>query len=127
MIENLLNSSQFVELFKALAENGEYNFSENCLNISAKSSDGQLSIQVSYDNIAEKEAEDFNKYVNSIEDDLFVEVCENLGNETVLKINNCLKSNDIEQVRSAVLRFKQEFNKLLQAKIEKYNKYLTQL
>lgn len=131
MIENLLNSSQFVELFKALAENGEYNFSENGLNISAKSSDGQLSIQVSYDNMAEKEAEkeaeDFNKYVNSIEDDLFVEVCENLGNETVLKISNCLKSNDVEQVRSAVLRFKQEFKKLLQAKIEKYNKYLTQL
>lgn len=76
---------------------------------------------------AEKEAEDFNKYVNSIEDDLFVEVCENLGNETVLKISNCLKSNDVEQVRSAVLRFKQEFKKLLQAKIEKYNKYLTQL
>ena len=127
MIENLLNSSQFVELFNALAENGEYNFSENGLNISAKSSDGHLSIQVSYDNMAEKEAEVFNKYVNSIEDDLFVEVCENLGNETVLKINNCLKSNDIEQVRSAVLRFKQEFKKLLQAKIEKYNKYLTQL
>ena len=127
MIENLLNSSQFVELFNALAENGEYNFSENGLNISAKSSDGQLSIKVSYDNMAEKEVEDFNKYVNSIEDDLFVEVCENLGNETVLKISNCLKSNDIEQVRSAVLRFKQEFKKLLQAKIEKYNKYLTQL
>jgi hypothetical protein len=77
--------------------------------------------------MAEKEAEDFNKYVNSIEDDLFVEICEQLGSETVLKINNCLKSNDIEQVRSAVLRFKQEFKKLLLLKIEKYNKYLTQL
>lgn len=77
--------------------------------------------------MAEKEAEDFNKYVNSIEDNLFVEVCEHLGTETVLKINNCLKSNDVEQVRSAILRFKQEFKKLLLSKIEKYNKYLTQL
>lgn len=77
--------------------------------------------------MAEKEAEDFNKYVNTIEDNLFVEVCEQLGNETVLKINNCLKSNDVEQVRSAILRFKQEFKKLLQVKIEKYNKYLSQL
>lgn len=127
MIENLLNSSQFTELFKALAENGEYNFSENGLNISAKSSDGQLSIQVSYDNMAEKEAEDFNKYVNSIEDDLFVEVCEQLGCETVMKINDCLKSDDVEKVRYAIIVFKQEFKKLLQAKIEKYNKYLTQL
>lgn len=44
-----------------------------------------------------------------------------------MKINDCLKSDDVEKVRSAVLRFKQEFKKLLHSKIEKYNKYLTQL
>lgn len=130
MIENLLNSSQLTELFNALAENGEYNFSEKGLNISAKSSDGAFQISVNYqepENKAKKEAEDFNKYVNSIEDELFVEVCESLGNQTVMKINDCLKSNDVEKVRYAILVFKQEFKKLLLSKVEKYNKYLTQL
>lgn len=37
-LEKLIDFEQFQELFNALAENGEYKYSENGLNISAKSS-----------------------------------------------------------------------------------------
>ena len=48
-LEKLLNIDQFQELFNALSEIGEYNYSENGLNISAKSSDNALQLQVSYE------------------------------------------------------------------------------
>lgn len=127
-LEKLMDFKQFQELFDALAENGEYNYSENGLNISAKSSDGCTSLQISYEEpSAKKEVEDFEKYLENLDDDLFVETCESLGNENVVKINQCLKSNNIESVRSAIMRFKTELKEILTNKIQYYTECLNQL
>ena len=83
-LEKLMDMEQFQELFNVLAENGEFNFSENGLNISAKSSDNALTLQVSYETpkqTAESEAKDFQKFIETIDDDLFTDVCESLGGE----------------------------------------------
>jgi hypothetical protein len=61
-LEKLMDMEQFQELFNILAENGEFNYSENGLNISAKSSDNALQLQVSYETpkqTAKSEAQDF--------------------------------------------------------------------
>ena len=129
-LEKLLDMEQFQELFNVLAENGEFNYSENGLNISAKSSDNALSLQVSYETpkqTAKSEAQDFQKFIETIDDDLFTDVCESLGGEQLSRIANCLNSKDIESVRSGVLRFKQEMREVLTNKINFYTECLNNL
>ena len=129
-LAKLMDMEQFQELFNVLAENGEFNYSENGLNISAKSSDNELSLQVSYETpkqIAKSEAQDFQKYIETIDDNLFTDVCESLGGEQLSRIANCLNSDDIEAVRSAVLRFKQEMRNVLVEKINFYKECLNNL
>ena len=129
-LEKLMDMEQFQELFNVLAENGEFNYSENGLNISAKSSDNALTLQVSYETpkqTAESEAKDFQKFIEAIDDDLFTDVCESLGGEQLSRIANCLNSKDIESVRSGVLRFKQEMKNVLVNKINFYTECLNNL
>lgn len=129
-LEKLLDMEQFQELFDALAENKEYNYSENGLTISAKSSDGCTSVQISYEepqNLAREEAEDFKQYLETLDDDLFLDVCNSLGSETISKISNCLQTNNVESVRSGILRFKQELKQVLTDKINYYTECLNNL
>ena len=129
-LEKLIGMEQFQELFNVLAENGEFNYSENGLNISAKSSDNALQLQVSYETpkqTAKSEAQDFQKFIETIDDDLFTDVCESLGGEQLSRIANCLNSDDVESVRSAVLRFKQEMRNVLVKKINFYTECLNNL
>lgn len=129
-LAKLMDMEQFQELFNVLAENGEFNYSENGLNISAKSSDNALQLQVSYETpkpTAKSEAKDFQKFIESIDDNLFTDVCESLGGEQLSRIANCLNSDDVEAVRSAVLRFKQEMKNVLVKKINFYTECLNNL
>ena len=129
-LAKLMDIEQFQELFNVLAESGEFNYSENGLNISAKSSDNALQLQVSYEapkQTAKSEAQDFQKFIETIDDNLFTDVCESLGGEQLSRIANCLNSDDIEAVRSAVLRFKQEMRNVLVKKINFYKECLNNL
>ena len=129
-LAKLMDMEQFQELFNVLAENGEFNYSENGLNISAKSSDNALQLQVSYEApkpAAKSEAQDFQEFIKNIDDELFTDVCESLGGEQLSRIANCLNSNDVESVRSAVLRFKQEMKNVLVKKINFYTECLNNL
>ena len=122
MIENFITK----ELIDALAETGEYIFSENGFNISAKSTDGQISIQLTYD-IAKKESEQFTEYLNTLEDNLFIEVCESLGGAELSVMSEKLTSGNIESVRTAIARFKIELRKILENKINYYTECLNNL
>lgn len=129
-LAKLMDMEQFQELFNVLAENGEFNYSENGLNISAKSSDNALTLQVSYETpkqTAKSEAQDFQKFIETIDDDLFTDVCESLGGEQLSRIANCLNSDDIESVRSGVLRFKKEMREVITNKINFYTECLNNL
>lgn len=129
-LAKLMDMEQFQELFNVLAENGEFNYSENGLNISAKSSDNALQLQVSYETpkpTAKSEAQDFQEFIKNIDDELFTDVCESLGGEQLSRIANCLNSDDVEAVRSAVLRFKQEMKNVLVKKINFYTECLNNL
>ena len=129
-LEKLIDFEQFQELFNALAENKEYNYSENGLTISAKSSDGCTSLQISYEepkDLAKEEAEDFREFLNNLDDDLFIDVCDSLGQETVARIHNCVHSEDIESVRSGILRFKKELKEVLIDKLNYYSECLNNL
>ena len=126
-LENLV-LGQFQELFDVIAENGEYKYSENGLNISAKSSDGNITVQVSYEAPnAKSEAQDFQEFIKTIDDELFTDICESLGGDQLSRIANCLNSDDVESVRSGVLRFKKEMREVLNNKINFYTECLNNL
>lgn len=129
-LEKLIDLEQFQELFNALAENKEYSYSENGLNISAKSSDGCTTLQISYEepkDLAKAEGEDFKEFIENLDDELFTETCESLGGEVLTRIANCLNSKDVEAVRSGVLRFKKELREVLVKKINYYSECLNSL
>lgn len=76
---------------------------------------------------AKSEAEDFKNYIESLDDELFTSTCESLGGEQLTRIANCLNSDDVEAVRSGVLRFKQELKQVLVNKINYYTECLNNL
>jgi hypothetical protein len=123
MIENLLNSNYFIELLNALAENEEYNYSNNGLNFSAKTSDGKILIEITYND----EVTDFKKFLDGLDDEIFIEVCESLGKEAVTKIHKSLTSNNLELIRENINRFKTELKKVLNNKINFYTRCLDNL
>lgn len=76
---------------------------------------------------AEQESEEFKEFVENLDDDLFIDVCESLGQDKLTEIANCVASDDIESVRSGVLRFKQELKLVLCEKIDYYKECLDNL
>lgn len=122
-LETILNDDQFRELVKAINENREYNYEKDGLKIQAKSNDNSLSLSIAYDedkkecSLAKKEVAKFHNFLNILDDDLFIEVCDSLGQKEVEKIQECLNSDKLETVRAAILNFRSALNKIADNKI----------
>ena len=86
------------------------------------STDGQnivnIRIEVLEDEseLARKESEAFQEYVKTLPDDIFVAVCEILGNNEINKIDKCIFSDNLETVRSGAFKFKAVLKNYLLAK-----------
>lgn len=132
-LETLLNANQFGELVKAINENRDFSFDQNGLTIQSKATDGSLELTISYDSsknekeIIKKERELFLEFVNSIDDNMFVEVCEQLGQLSISKIQNLINGDDLEAARGAILKFKSEYRYLLVKRINYLNQCLAKL
>ena len=132
-LETLLNANQFSELVKAINENKDFSFNQNGLTVESKSTDGTLQLTIKYDSSKEEESmvkqerEKFLELIKEIDDNVFVEVCENLGSELINKMQNAINGTNLEAARSAILRFKSETNKLLVNRINYYKECLVKL
>ena len=132
-LETLLNTNEFKKLVDAINGNKDFSFNQNGLTINSKSTDNSLQLTIKYDankteeQIVRKEREAFLNTLNSIEDNVFVEICESLGNDMLSKLQNLINSNKLESVRSAILKFKQEAKEVLKAKINLYKECLLKL
>lgn len=122
-LETILNDDQFRELVKAINENREYNYEKDGLTIKAKSNDNSLSLSIAYSedkkesNLAKQEVVKFQEFLNKLDDDLFIEVCDSLGQREIEKIQECLNSDKLETVRAAILNFRSTLNKIADNKI----------
>lgn len=122
-LETLLNDDQFKELVKAINENKEYTYEKDGLKINAKSSDNSLQLSIAYDedkkesSLAKQEVAKFQKFLNALDDDLFIEVCDFIGQKNLEKIQECLNSDKLETVRAAILNFRSALNKIVDNKI----------
>lgn len=132
-LETLLNANQFGELVKAINENRDFSFNQNGLTVESKSTDGSLQLTIKYDssqneeNLVRQEREKFLELIKEIDDNVFVEVCENLGSELINKMQDAINGTNLEAARSAILRFKSETSKLLVSRINYYKECLVKL
>ena len=106
LLEGIMTNEEFQELMKASENNKDYKFNKNGLDISMNSSDNGFELSVKYANPVQSEVDKFTDFLNSLDDELFVNICEKIGNDGLQRIQNCLDSENIESVRSAVSYFK---------------------
>lgn len=129
-LETLLNQDEFKKLVDAINKNQEYYLSNNGLNIKAKSTDDSLFLLISYERqkeescLAKEEVSKFQKYLESLDDDLFIDVCEYLGKSELNKIQECLESEKLESVRAGITKFKMALSKVVTMKIEQLKAYV---
>ncbi len=75
-------------------------------------------------NLARKENEAFQKYLESMDDELFIAVCDHLDNIEIHKIQDCLASNNLETVRAGIAKFKSAASEVVRRKIEQLKAYV---
>ena len=132
-LEKLLNSEQLAQLISAINENKDFSFDQNGLTVQSKANDGSLQLTIKYDAtkneqvLVEKERELFLNMCKEIDDELFVEICETVGSELLGKIQKAINTNNLESVRAAALRFKQECKNVIATKINYYKECLLKL
>ena len=83
-----------------------------------------IRIEVLEDNSAKIQSDKFKEYVNTLPDDLFIATLETLGQDEVKRIDNCINSNDLEAVRSGILKFKQALKKTITIRLNELNSIL---
>lgn len=113
----------FSKLLEALQEKRDFEYNENGVKISSKSKNGTTSITMEYDSIVEDEIEEFEDYLNSLEDEVFIGTCEFLGNEDVQKVQECLDSKDLESVRAATIKFKKAVSDYAKEQVKFWERY----
>lgn len=129
-LETLLNQDEFKNLVNAINKNQEYYLSSNGLTIKAESTDDSLFLLISYERqkeescLANEEVGKFQKYLESLDDDLFIDVCEYLGESELNKIQECLESEKLESVRAGIAKFRMALSNVVTMKIEQLKAYV---
>ena len=124
MDTRIITNEEFQELIKASENNKDYKFNKNGLDISMNSSNNGFELSVKYTNPVQSEVEKFTDFLNGLDDELFVDICEKIGNDGLQRIQNCLDSENIESVRSAVSYFKAHAREYIEDKTKYLNEQL---
>ena len=124
LLEGIMTNEEFQELMKASENNKDYKFNKNGLDISMTSSDNGFELSVKYANLVQSEVDKFTDFLNSLDDELFVNICEKIGKDGLQRIQNCLDSENIESVRSAVSYFKAHAREYIEDKTKYLNEQL---
>lgn len=131
MIENLLedvmSNEELQEFLRALEQNKNYRFNKNGLNLEFKTTKNGFETHMTYKEPTQKEVDEFTRYCENMDDELFVNICEFIGKDGLNKIQDCLDSNNIESVRSAIAYFKNNAKDFINTKLEYLKKQLDKL
>ena len=113
----ILTAEELEQLIKTVAENGEFNYNKHGLNIKASQKDNSLNIEIQYQE--DDKLTEFTKFLERIDDDLFVEVCEKLGKDQINIIQKYLDSSDT--IDLGIQLFKDTLYSVVMDKIEYLN------
>lgn len=131
-IENILNSEIIPQLIDSLQNGKDFSYKGEGLDVRAKVGEGYQYITIGYTSddeleLAEKERGSFRTYLESLEDNLFIDFTEWMGQDNIHKITESLNSNKLESVRSGIAKFNSLFKDFLNGKIDYYKKCLNKL
>lgn len=121
-LENIID-----QLTQALNERKDFIYSENGLNIELKQTNNSTSISVEYNNEAKNLVDEFDNYVREIDDELFVDVCEELGNNKVRSIQDNLNQDNLDLIRESISEFNYALSKVSSNKIKEYKEEIKKL
>ena len=119
-LETFFDENQFNELVKAINENRYYEYSNDGFTLKSNSDENSLRIEISY---KDNEARAFQREIEELDDDLFVSVCEFLGNGELKRIQECIYSDNIDSVRAGIIKFKKALSTVAKNKIKALSKY----
>lgn len=117
-LTKLLSEEELSKYSQAIENKEHYEYDNDGLSIYLDFNDNCEEIHICYSK-PNTEKEDFVEFVNNLDDDLFIEVCEKLD---VQRLNDALNSDNIETVRSAINKFKLALKEFAQSKVEYYSK-----
>ena len=128
MIENLLedvmSNEELQEFLMALEQNKNYRFNKNGLNLEFKTTKNGFETHMTYKEPTQQEVDEFTRYCENMDDELFVNICEFIGKDGLNKIQDCLDSENIESVRSAISYFKAHAREFIADKTKYLNEQL---
>lgn len=118
-MRELFTNPKFLDLLK----------SPNC---SAEISDYTVTVNTSDDilNISirkETELNKFTRFLQTLDDELFIEACNELGNTQLKEINEAINSNNPELIKEGIESFNIVLRDILTKKIEYYSECLHNL
>lgn len=132
-VENLLTAEQLSDLVNAIKENKSYQFSKDGLTINSQFTDNGLQFHISYNSkdnkklMIETAKNNFLNTLNSIDDDVFVGICESLDNSLLTKLQQLINSDKLDDVNYAIYKFTQEATRVIKEKIKLYKECLQKL
>ena len=85
--------------------NKDYTWNKNGLTIDIKNGENSKSITVTYDNSAKTRREEFVDFLNNMDDEVFVAICETLGKEELQEIQDLIDSD--EHLEEGIAKFKE--------------------
>lgn len=118
-LETLLNQDEFKNLVDAINKNQKYYLSNDGLIVKAESTDNSLFLLISYDRqkekncLANEEIDNFQKYLESLDDDLFIDVCESFDKEELKTLQETL---DTPNYRNTISTFKNRTSEIAKNK-----------
>lgn len=119
--DNVLNT-----LFAKLLAEGAAEFSQDGLNIKTTYDNGCLTISASFVSPKEDEKKklltSFEDYINSLNDEFFLEVAESFKEGQLKEIQDLLDSNNINTVNKGINIFMDKLKEVAAAKVEEINK-----
>lgn len=131
MNENLLKYLEEVEKFLTSGEIGERTFGEGgCKVTVGRTENGFYTNCVVENNEFEDCKKKFTEYLNDIEDDLFVEICEHVESKYegfLAKLDEIMNGNNVTTLKEGVRNFKLIAQEYVQSKINNLTKCLHKL
>ena len=119
-LDGILNDKQFDALMEAIQNHQKFNLDSNGLNIKVNPSENAFEIVIKYDRSekeqAHKLAKEFQEFIQTVDDDIFVETCERIPD--LRTIQDCVNSDKLETVRAGILKFKSVLKVVISDKIE---------
>lgn len=105
LLDTLLSATDIQGLLSASDHNQDYTFNKNGLTIDIKNGENSKSITVTYDNSVKTRREEFVDFLNNIDDEVFVAICETLGKEELQEIQDLIDSD--EHLEEGITQFKE--------------------